>query len=41
MQVFGFVGGGHATPKLQDQLLNAGAYQVFDSFEKISKALGI
>ena len=39
MQVYGFVGGGHATGNLRQQLIHAGADQVFDSFAEISKSL--
>ena len=39
MQVYGFVGGGHATGKLRQQLIQAGARQVFDSFKEISQSL--
>ena len=41
MQVVGFVGGGHATDRLAQQLVAAGAQQIFDSHHEISRYLGI
>jgi HAD superfamily hydrolase (TIGR01509 family) len=40
MAVWGFTGGGHADPGLDDRLRQAGAANVFDSFAAIGQHLG-